>query len=520
MTPAQRLASAKQSYDLAVAAHRQNRLAEAAQRYREVCGFFPEHPGALHGLGLVALREHRYHDAVNHLKQASKVAPQSEPIRGDLGQALLQLGRYQEALNCFRAVLRAQPESTIALVGAGTALNILGRPEEALVAFRKLRALAPQNAEAYFGAASALLQTGDTSGARADLEQAIALAPRRATYHRALAELERFTDNDTRLTTLESLARDQRDLPDDQKVELHFALAKAHDDLKRYDDAFIHLEKGNAIRRAMIAYDENAVADVFQRMKNVFAADTFRDGHGDLSSLPIFIVGMPRSGTTLIEQILSSDPAVRGLGELTHIQDLIMDGFAGPDYPNDALSDATRAKFGGEYLQRLGKLLGGVKHVIDKFPGNFQHIGLIHQALPHARIIHVRRDPMDTCFSCYSKLFLNGLNYAYDLGELGRYYRLYESLMAHWRRVLPEGVVLEVQYEALVRDFENEARRIVDYCGLTWSERFPAFHENDRAVRTASQTQVRQPLFGSSIGRWKNYERHLSPLREALSQPA
>jgi hypothetical protein len=166
----------------------------------------------------------------------------------------------------------------------------------------------------------------------------------------------------------------------------------------------------------------------------------------------------------------------------------------------------------------LGKLPRGIRHVIDKFPGNFQHLGLIRLALPNAKIIHVRRDPMDTCFSCYSKLFLNGLNHAYDLGELGRYYRLYDSLMAHWRRVLPEVAMLEVQYETLVNDFENQTRRIVDFCGLAWSERFLAFHKNDRAVRTHSQAQVRQPLFASSIGRWRNYEKHLTPLRDALGQ--
>lgn len=521
MTPAQRLASAKQSYDLAVAAHRANRLTEAVQHYRAVCDLFPEHPGALHGLGLVALREHRYRDAVNHLKQASKAAPQSEPIRCDLGQALLHLGRYEEALKCFRTVLREQPENIAALSGAGTALNILGRPEEALVAFRKLRALMPQNAEAYFGAGSAHLQTGNTGAARSDLEKASSLAPKSAIYHRALAELERFTESDTRLSPLEALTRDVDNLPDDQKVELHFALAKAYDDLKRYDNAFTHLEKGNAIRRVMIAYDESAVAGVFQRMKEIFTTEVLRNAKGDPSSVPIFIVGMPRSGTTLIEQILSSDPAVRGLGELTYMQDLIVDGFAGPDYPSGAaLSDAAAAKFGAEYLQRLGKPPRGMKHIIDKFPGNFQHIGLIHKTLPNSRIIHVRRDPMDTCFSCYSKLFLNGLNYTYDLGELGRYYRMYESLMTHWREVLPEDAMVEVQYETLVRDFENEVRRIVDYCGLPWSERFLSFHENDHAVRTASQMQVRQPLFASSVGRWKNYEGHLGPLRDALAQPA
>ncbi|MGN6148972.1 MAG: sulfotransferase [Rhizomicrobium sp.] len=516
MTPAERLSTARQHYELAVAAHRQDKLADAGRHYGEVHRLFPEHPGALHGLGLIALRERRYADAADWLAPASKVAPDNPAIRNDLGQALLQLGRYEDALKSFRAALRIAPDNAAALNGAGDALNILGRPDEAKTAFQRMLSRDANNAAAHFGLATALSQSGNTAEARSELERAIAIAPDRATYHRALADIARFAENDPRLPPLETLARNEQKLSDDQRVELHFALAKAYDDLKRTDAAFGHLGKGNALRRKLVSYDENAVADYVAELKAAFPVERLqRIGDSEASTVPIFIVGMPRSGTTLVEQILASDPSVVGAGELTHLQDLIVEGFAGERYP---LNIESTRRLGEEYVRRLGKLPPGIKHVVDKFPGNFQHIGLIRLALPNAKIVHVRRDPMDICFSCYSKPFLNGLNHTYDLEELGRYYRMYDSLMAHWHGVLPEGAMLDVQYETLVGDFENQARSIVQFCGLAWSERFLSFHETDRAVRTHSQAQVRQPLFTTSIGRWRAYEKHLNPLRDALGQ--
>ncbi|HEY8950504.1 MAG TPA: sulfotransferase [Rhizomicrobium sp.] len=516
MTPAERLSAAKQQYELAMVAHRQNRLNDAARHYGEVRRLFPDHPGALHGLGLVAMRENRFGDAVTHLRQADKNTRGNPAIRCDLGYALLNMGNYEEALRSFRSVLQTQSTNIAALSGAGDALNILGRTDEALRAFRTVLSIDPNNAAAHFGTGNALLQLGNTAEARAALERAVALAPKRAAYHRALAEIALFRDGDPRLPPMEALAREN--LPDEQKSELNFALAKAYDDLVRTESAFEHLKKANTLRRQAVTYDEGIVADFFADLETVFTPERLRHATGEGSSLPIFVVGMPRSGTSLVEQILGSDPSVLGAGELTGVQDLIAEGMVGQDYPRDVLQDAAVSRFGKEYLRRLGKLPRDILHVVDKFPGNFQHLGLIHLALPNAKIIHVRRDPMDTCFSCYSKLFLNGLDYTYDLGELGRYYRMYDALMAHWHSVLPDGAMLDVQYETLVNDFENEARRLVEYCGLEWNDRFLSFHENERAVRTHSQAQVRQPLFTSSIGRWRRYETYLRPLREVLDQ--
>jgi tetratricopeptide (TPR) repeat protein len=512
-----RLLGARRQYQAAVSLHREGKLREAERCYLAVQHIYPGHPGALHGLGLIALREGRYEKAIGYLRRAIAAAPRNGRIRIDLGQALLQSGQYNEALGCFREVLAAEPGNAAALAGAGDALNILGRSSEARDVFERLLTAEPESAAGQFGLGTALAQLGRNREAREHLELAVARAPRRAVFHRALAEIERFTDDDPRLVALEKLALET--LPDHEKIELHFALAKAYDDLKRYREAFGHLGAGNALKRQYVSYDEEQARDSFRGLTTAFTAEFFEANKnaGNPSELPIFVLGMPRSGTSLVEQILASDPAVFGAGELTTVQDLVAEGRVGDRYPQtDDLATAALRGFGDEYLSRLAP---GAARIVDKMPGNFRYIGLIHLALPRARIVHVRRDPADTCFSCYSKLFLNGLNYTYELGELGRYYRMYEALMAHWRAVLPEGAMLDVQYELLVGSFESEARRIVEYCGLEWSDRFLEFHRNDRAVRTHSQAQVRQPLFASSIGRWRAYEEWLQPLLEGLNQP-
>ncbi|HEV2651413.1 MAG TPA: sulfotransferase [Rhizomicrobium sp.] len=505
---------ARKDYDAAVALHRQGRLAEAESLYQAVRRGFPNHPGVLHGLGLISNTSERYDEAAEYLEGASKFAPQDASIRTDLAVAFLKSGRFEEALTNFRKVLTARPDDRVSLAGVGSALNILGRPEEAGAAFERLIELDQRNAAAHFGLSEALLQRGRTDVARQSLQRAIALEPKRASYHRASAELGAFTSNDPRLPALNDLLHEEASLPDDQKVELHFALAKAYDDLSCYEEAFEHLARGNAIKRSHVQYDEAAVTKALHEIATAFSKDVIdkREGEGFESDLPIFIVGMPRSGSTLVEQILASHPDVFGAGELLTVNELITGGLAG-EYPTRT---GPLRKFSEVYVKRLRALSPSAKRVIDKLPANFRHLGLIHLALPGARIIHVHRDPADTCFSCYSKLFLNGLNFTYDLGELGRYYKMYEKLMAHWREVLPPDVMLDVRYETLAGDLEGEARRIVAFCGLDWDERCLRFYENPRAVRTLSQAQVRQPLFTSSIGRWRNYQPWLGPLLEAL----
>ena len=273
-----------------------------------------------------------------------------------------------------------------------------------------------------------------------------------------------------------------------------------------------------------IAYDEPVALALFDRIEQVFSPEVMRAkrGGGDPSPVPIFVVGMPRSGTTLVEQILASHPMVHGAGELKTMNDVVLT-VRGPDgntipYPEfvPSLDPAALKAIGARYLALLRELAPHGERVTDKMPSNYYFVGLIHLALPNARIIHTMRDPVDTCISCFSKLFTAEQNHTYDLGELGRYYRRYERLMAHWRRVLPPGRMLDVRYEDVVADLDGQARRIIDYCGLPWDDRCLSFHETDRPVRTASATQVRQPIYSSAVGRWKVYEEYLGPLLEEL----
>jgi tetratricopeptide (TPR) repeat protein len=510
---------AKRQYETARTLHRAGNLVEAERLYVAIGREFPNHPGVLHGLGAIALRNGRIEQASRALLAARQAAPNDAAIAVDLGRAWLALARFEDAAAAFRAALAQRPDDRAALIGLGDACSIMGRLDEASEAFGRLLARDSGDAAAHFGLGTVAMQRGRTAEARAAFERASASVPDNATYLRALADAAPFVDGDPRLPALEALARKADTMSDDRQVELGFALFKAYDELGRYPEAFAALSRANAIRRRHAPYDEAAVAQSFEAIKETFTAPMLaaRGGAGHTSSLPVFVVGMPRSGSTLVEQILASHPAVFGAGELTLIPDMIAKDVGGIA----ELTDAALETLGRMYCAALAAMAPSARRVVDKLPANFRHLGLIHLAMPGARIVHVRRDPMDTGFSCYSKLFLNGLNYTYDLGEIGRYYRLYDAMMAHWRAALPPGAMIEIDYETLVDDLEAQARRIVAFCGLEWDARCLAFHETDRPVRTLSRTQVRTPLFKTGIGRWRRYEAELAPLRDALrSRPS
>jgi hypothetical protein len=304
--------------------------------------------------------------------------------------------------------------------------------------------------------------------------------------------------------------------PSESRMHLDFALGKAYDDLGRYESAMTHLLRGNALKRADTPYDEAKVLGVFDAMEKTvtpaFLAE--HSGNGNASALPIFIVGMPRSGTTLVEQILSSIPGVTGMGELMAFQSSLTNAGAFP------AAGSTKTWFdglGNAYLKSLGKLSPQSMRIIDKMPSNFIYAGLIHLALPNAKIIHLKRDPIDTCLSCFSRLFSGDQPFSYDLAELGRYYRRYIQLTDHWRQVLPTTAWLDVSYEALVADLETEAKKLVQFLGLEWTDQCLAFHQTKRTVKTASAVQVRQPLYSSSVGRNHHYTPYLGPLLGALN---
>jgi hypothetical protein len=301
-------------------------------------------------------------------------------------------------------------------------------------------------------------------------------------------------------------------------------MGKALSDLAQYQEAFQHLLKGNALKRRTIDYNEPQRLAMFDNIKKIFSPDFMnaRSGGGDTSWAPIFIVGMPRSGTTLMEQVLASHSKVFGAGELEAFKEAIKECVDSerilPAYPllAEALSKDHMRQLGEKYTTKVRPRAPEAERIVDKMPLNFAFVGLIHLALPNARFINVRRDPLDTCVSCFSLMFSGSQPFAYDLAELGRYYRGCETVMEHWHKILPPGVIIDVHYEDLVDDLEGTARRALRHCGLDWEDACRDFHDTKRTVRTASLMQVRQPVYRGSIGTWRRYAEYLEPLAQAL----
>jgi tetratricopeptide (TPR) repeat protein len=497
------------------------KLSEAEAAYRQALVLKPDYPHACYNLGNVLKDTNRLDEAVAAYRQAIRARPELAEAHTNLGIALRAQGKVDEAVDAHREAIRLKPDYAKAHTNLGNALHDQGKLDEAAAASRQAIALNPNLPDAHNNLGLALTALGHLSQARAALEQAIRLAPRNAKYRRNLGEIAGFTAGDTHLADMEQLARDGASLSVDDRIELHFGLGKAYEDRGRHADAFREWLDGSALKRRQLAYDEAATLGALARAETVFTSElnSSRQNVGQPSSVPVFIIGMPRSGSTLVEQILASHPQVCGGGELTYFGKALKMTFGGSAHFPELVSGMTDKHvrdLGAHYLAEIAPLAPAATHITDKMPSNFGLAGLIHLALPNAPIIHTIRDPLDTCLSCFSKLFARGHDYTYDLAELGRYYRGYVALMAHWHRVLPAGRILGVRYEDVVCDLEGQARRIVAYCGLDWDPRCLAFHQTKWPVRTASATQVRQPIYGSSVGRWRAYAPFLGPLRAEL----
>jgi len=537
--------------------HRQGRLAEAEQEYRTALSLDGSHCDTMEWLGALCLQVGKTDEAVRWLGEAAERCPDTAAYHDNLAAALMRAQRPEEAAAAYRRSLAAAPDSIETRINLANVLRLLGRHSQAMTILdqavamdphlktvcrdprelpteeahcstvlencRHILARFPNYAPAHYSMACALLNLGQVAEARRACERALVLDPTIPAYYHILIHSGDVAQNASAVSALEQLAAQEDALPEDGRAMLHFLLAKAYDDRERYDEAFAHLENANAIQRRAIAYDEPREIGRMSAIAAAFTREHMRElrGSGYPSSAPVFVLGMPRSGTSLVEQILASHPGVYGAGEQTLLNDLVQNGRAGTPFPEAC------AALGGEDWRHLGEAYAGqlaavkpeAERIVDKQPYNFRLVGPIHLALPGAHIIHVKRDPIDTCFSCYCLKFAGDVGFAYDLGELGRYYKAYEALMDHWRAALPEGAMLEVEYEDLVNDLAGQAKRIVEYCGLEWDARCLEFHKAERAVSTASLVQVRQPIFKSSVGRAQAYAAHLGPLREALALP-
>ncbi|WP_233801043.1 tetratricopeptide repeat-containing sulfotransferase family protein [Paraburkholderia sp. HP33-1] len=442
---------------------------------------------------------------------------------------LAALSRFAEAEAGYRVAIARDPHDPDLHHGLGWVLEQLHRLEAAVDAYREAVRLNPLAAGSSNNMGNCLQALGRFDEAHEAYRRAIHGAPRVPLYYRNFVQTRRLAADDPVFAQLEQLAGDAASLDRADQAELHFAYGAALSGVGRDDASFDHLLKGNALYREGMRYNEAESLGLFGRLPELFDADALAAarGIGDPSTAPIFIVGMPRSGSTLIEQILASHPRVFGAGECTEFGEALVQCVrrdAGDPLRIDveALEEAGAAQWsalGADYLRRMQRLFaqsdGQVARFTDKYPFNFINVGFIHLALPNARIIHSRRSPLQTCLSIFSRVF-HDVPFGYDLGELGRYYRAYDALMAHWRRVLPAGVMIEIEYERLVDDFEANVRRLLAHCGLEWDERCLAFHETTRRVSTASSAQVRRPLYRTSMRRWQPRRELLEPLWEGL----
>ena len=531
--------------------------AMAVERYGQALAANPDYAEAHSNLASALALAGRYDDALTHAKRAIELSPgyispymhaafietdrqrfdealawidrlPREAMRNALvltacAEILIKADRHEEALVPCREAIELQPNLGDAFLCRGRALSALGRRAEALIAFDRAIALMPASAGPLAWKASVMMELGRTSEATDLFDRARSLEPRMADVIYMHAAANEFRLKDAQAAELEALLADEQITSASERTQLHFTLANAYLRSGESKKVFAHLHAGNRIKRSTIDYDPDAVEQQFLAIAAAYPASRVRSADGSTSQIPIFVAGMPRSGTTLVEQILASHPKVHGAGELRamgavtrKIQNKYEKLY--PHFAADLNAEYQRAA-GAEYLAQIGRPPDGKQHIVDKMPSNALFAGLIHQILPNARIILCRRNPFDTCFSCYSTLFAAHQNFTYNLEELGRYYRAHDALMAHWREVLPKENFLEINYEDVVEDIEGMARRLVAFCGLEWSEDCLRFYESKRPVRTASMLQVRKPLYRDSVGRWRQFEAELAPLLVSLAQP-
>lgn len=489
--------------------------------FRQVLKLMPDNAEACRNLGLLLSSLRRYDEAMPVLEACVRLAPKDGAAHLLLGNTYCNLEHYPEALNQLAQAVQARPNDPGPWETIGAIRQRMGDAAAAVDAFEEAMKRNPNVPEVLGNMGISLGSLGRFDEARDALIRALRLKPGVPTFLRSLADLGHFTPDDPRLPLLEAGKAHMKAWPAADQVEMHLALAKAYDELERRGEAMHHWKSANFMHRGTIAYNEAAELRQMADMASVFTREMLEKhaGLGAPSAKPVFIVGMPRSGTSLIEQILASHSQVFGAGERGDWDQYISAGRLGADFPAHVgdLPDTRWRDLGADYVAAQEKLAPGAARITDKMPLNFRWLGAIRLALPNAKFIHVYRNPEDCALSCYSKTFPHGYGFIYDLEELGRYMRGYTKLMAHWKAVLPADCLMEVRYEDLVLKFEDIAREMVDFIGLEWQDACAHFYQTKRPVMTASSYAVRQPISARAIGRAQGYSTWLAPFRNAYA---
>jgi tetratricopeptide (TPR) repeat protein len=508
----------------AAAALCENRIPMAEQLLRTHLKQYPTDVPALRMLAEVAARLKRYADAETLLERALELAPSFVPARHNYAVILHRQRKPGPAWKQAEKLTEADPLNPSYRTLKAAIASSIGDYDAALELYSGVLAEYPQNARVWMSYGHALKTTNRQGECVQTYRKSIELAPHLGEAYWSLANLKTFRFTPADIAAMQAQLA-QAKLTDDDRLQFHFALGKAFEDAGQFAESFQHYAEGNRIRREGVGYDADWNSEQVRRAKALFTPEFFaaRAGQGAQAPDPIFVVGLPRSGSTLLEQILSSHPLVEGTMELADIVNMARELGAAHSrkdstYPQPiaALDAAALRALGERYLEqtRIYRRTDA-PFFIDKLPNNFAHTGLIHLILPRAKIIDARRHPLGCCFSGFKQHFARGQHFTYSLDEIGRYYHDYVELMAHFDAVLP-GRVHRVIYERMVADTEGEVRRVLDYCGLPFDERCLRFYENERAVRTASSEQVRRPIYREGVDHWRNYEHWLDPLKSAL----
>ncbi len=492
----------------------QGKLDEAIEAYNKALTIKPDYAEAYSNIGVILKEQGKLDEAIEAYNKALSIKPDYAEAYSNMGDILKDQGKLEEAIEAYNKALSIKPDFADAYYNMGVTCQDQGKLEEAILACTKALSIKPDYAEAYNNMGIALQDQGKLAEAKEAYTKALKIKPDYAEAHRNLSVIKKYNEDDDQIVQVEALYK-QEDLSEDAKCNLSFAFAKMYEDVGELNRAFSYLSEGNALRKKLLKYSINQDRKVFTKLKKIqprLLKNSLKINSNSIEPTPIFIVGMPRSGTTLVEQIISSHSKVTGAGELNYIE------LMGFKLATETAYVTTLAlsKFREMYLSELSKVSHGRNVVTDKMPHNFRFIPLICATLPEARIIHVKRDAIATCWSNYKQYFVsNGLGYCYDLKDLVEYYKLYKDLMKLWQSDYGERIY-NLNYESLTTDQENQTRKLIEYLGLNWQDACLSPHKNKRSVNTASQQQVRQKVYKGSSEAWRKYEPYLNGAFDSL----
>ena len=516
--------SADLNYAMGVIHQAQNNFDQAISSYQTAVSIEPKKVGGWVNIAICCRARRDYTAALKALDKAVEADPSSFHAYFNRGLVHCDRKDMPPALADLEKAAELGPDVPDVHFQLGFLRELAKQHDKAISSYGKYLKIDRNNPMVHTNLGACLQMVGDFTLGAEHLHTAIGLQPDNGRAHYLLACSDQAQTDPQTMSAIEQQLR-RPDLPLAQRVYMHFAAARLCDRTGDYEQAFANYKAGNDLRGASYHFDRVAIGQLPDLLASAFPKDIFtrHKDVGDPTERPIFVVGMPRSGTTLVEQVIAAHPDAYGAGELSNLTAI----GATPDvtYPNnvDDLTAEDISRMAGLYLADYPAASADARKVVDKTPGNALALGMIALMFPNARIIHCSRDPMDTCWSCYSQNFVSDIPYSCDFGNLAAFHGAHDRAMAHWRNVLPEPV-LEVRYEQMIADPENAFRRIIEFCGLDWDARCLAFHEHDRAINTTSLWQVRKPLFTSSIGKWKKFETQLAPLKaaldDALSAPA